>query len=64
MTDKELTRRAKTLRANLLMDGEKINFADACKIILLSDFMDGRMTQGQITIAFNNIRRSWWRLFF
>jgi hypothetical protein len=52
MTDKELTIRAKTLKGNLILDGEKISFSDACKIVLISEFYNmeknGQITEGTL----------------
>jgi hypothetical protein len=71
MTDKELVNRAKTLRGNLLLDGERINFADACKIVLLAQVVDNNdMLGDKQQHEFNNAiqlyksARPWWRLFW
>jgi hypothetical protein len=64
MTDKELTQRAKTLRGNLRLSGEKINFADACKIVLLSDFLQMRELGAEDLYDTYKSMRPWWRLFW
>ena len=72
MTDIELMKKAKTLKGNIIANAEKISFADACKIVLLSEFLEGygENTDARIGIAdlvymYKHITvRRWWKFFF
>jgi hypothetical protein len=39
MTEKELIHRAKVFQANSGMNGDKVSYSDACKIVLLSEIV-------------------------
>jgi len=46
MTEKDLINRAKVFQGNRALEGDKVKFADCCKIVLLSDIADQKIIDG------------------
>jgi hypothetical protein len=72
MTEKELINRAKIFRSNCEMNGDKISFADACKVVLFAAFIDYSI-EGDTYIVRDDLvkiyrdlvrdKKPWWKLF-
>lgn len=66
MTEKELINSVQVFRGNCLLNGDKISFADACKVVLLSRILDNRnaFTTREMEVLLKLVqgkRIYWWK---
>jgi hypothetical protein len=67
MTEKELIRAAKTFKANCDANGDKLTFADSCKVVLLSRIIDKEREEFSpkelelVLMLVRNPRKAWYR---
>jgi hypothetical protein len=66
MTERELILRAKTFRANSYANSDKITYADALKVVLLSELVDRgkEFSAGELELILKLVqmkKRAWYR---